>query len=72
MAQRDLKLSSCTLKSLLTRLLSLTGKELFYTYKQAPFTLKIDVLSYVLHYPGVGKVFNVMGSGAKGFKGELK
>lgn len=51
MAQKGLKLSSSTLKSLLTR-----------------FTMKIDVLSYVLDHPGVGKVFNLMGSGAKGFK----
>ena len=48
--------------------LSLTGNELFDAYKQATFTLKIDVLSYVLDYPGVGKVFNVLGSGDKGFK----
>ena len=52
------------LEVLVDEILSLTGKELFDAYKQAPFTLTVDVLSYVLDYPGVGKVFNVLGSGA--------
>lgn len=56
------------LEVLVDEILSLTVKELFDSYKQAPFTMKIDVLSYVLDHPGVGKVFNLMGSGAKGFK----
>lgn len=66
MAQKGLKLSY--LEALVVEILSLTVKELFDSYKQAPFTLKIDVLSNVLDHPGVGKVFNLMGSGAKGFK----
>lgn len=66
MAQKGLKLSY--LEALVVEILSLTVKELFDSYKQAPFNLKIDVLSNVLDHPGVGKVFNLMGSGAKRFK----
>lgn len=49
---------------LVDELLQLSGKQIFDAYKQAPFEFKVEVLSYILDYPGVGKVFNVLGSGA--------
>ena len=45
-------------------LLSLSNWPLYDAYQEAPFTLKADILYYTLDYPGIGKVFNRMGSGA--------
>ena len=45
-------------------LLQLSGKSVYDAYSKAPFLFKCEMLSYVLDYPGVGKVFNVLGSGA--------
>ena len=44
--------------------LTLKGQQLYDAYRRAPFTFKCSVLSYVLDYPGIGKVFHVSGSGA--------
>ena len=37
---------------------------LFNKYKNASFTFKCEILSYVLDYPGIGKVFNCCAPGA--------
>lgn len=44
-------------------LLSLSNKRLFDAYHNAPFYLKVQIFMYVIDYPGIGKVFNVVGSG---------
>lgn len=49
---------------LVDELLELSSKTVYDAYSKAPFQFKCEVLSYVLDYPGVGKVFNVLGSGA--------
>ena len=45
-------------------LLDLSGKTVYDAYKQEYFQLKANVLMHVLDYPGIGKLFNVSGSGA--------
>ena len=50
------------LSILVDELLTITNKEMFDAYQGAPFNLKVDILMYVLDYPGIGKVFNVMGA----------
>ena len=49
---------------LVDELLQLSGKQIYDAYKKAPFAFKCEVISYILDYPGIGKVFNVLGSGA--------
>ena len=49
---------------LVDELLELTNKKMFDTYQNAPFSLKVNVLMYVLDYPGISKVFNVKGVNA--------
>lgn len=36
---------------------------MFDTYHNAPFQLKVTLFMFVLDYPGIGKVLDVMGSG---------
>ena len=43
-------------------LLEISNQKLFDSYKNAPFNLKVDILFYVLDYPGISKVFSTMGS----------
>ena len=38
-------------------------KQIYDAYKKPPFPFKCEVISYILDYPGIGKVFNVLGSG---------
>lgn len=45
-------------------LLALSNQSLYDAYQQAPFALKVNILLYTLDYPGIGKVFHTMGSGA--------
>ena len=52
------------LSILVDEMLELTNKKIFDAYQQATFTLKIDILLYVLDYPGISKVFNTKGSNA--------
>lgn len=52
------------LEILVDEILTITNKQVFDAYHQAPFTMKVDVLLYVLDYPAIGKVFNVMGANA--------
>ena len=42
---------------------------LFDSYQGAPFQLKVEILLYVLDYPGLGKILNMSGSGS--YKGCL-
>ena len=49
---------------LVDELLSISNKEVFDAYQGAPFKLKAEILMYVLDYPGLSKVFNVLGANA--------
>jgi len=65
MDQGNLKLLSHILTCLLMSCYScLINLFMIHTVIKAPFLFKCEMLSYVLYYPGVGKVFNVPGSGA--------
>lgn len=48
---------------LVDELLELSGSVLYDAYQQAPFQVKAEVLLYILDYPGICKVFSVVGSG---------
>lgn len=52
------------LEILVDELLGLSNKTMFDAYRNAPFQLKVQLFMFVLDYPGIGKVFHVMGSGA--------
>lgn len=52
------------LEVLVDEILSLSNQVIFDAYHEAPFKLKVEVLLYVLDYPGVCKVFNTLGSGS--------
>lgn len=45
-------------------LLELSNAKLFDAYQGAPFQLKVELLLYILDYPGINEVFGVSGSGA--------
>ncbi len=57
------------LEVLVDELMSLSSTKMYDAYKQAPFDLKVEVLFYILDYPGIGKVFNIHGAGS--YKGCL-
>ena len=57
------------LEVLVDKMLSLSNAKIYDAYKQANFDLKIEVLIYILDYPGVGKLFNIHGAGS--YKGCL-
>lgn len=42
---------------LVDELLAISNKEVYDAYQGAPFTLKAEILMYVLDYPGLGKGF---------------
>ena len=44
--------------------LKLSSVDLYDAYKAEPFKLKMEILLYVLDYPGMGKVLKMCGSGA--------
>ena len=52
------------LELIVDELLSLADITLFDAYKGAPFKVKVELMLYILDYPGVCKIFNVSGSGA--------
>ena len=52
------------LEIVVDEILSLSSRSMYDAYREAPFSLKVDILYYTLDYPGIGKVFNTMGSGA--------
>jgi len=45
-------------------MVQLSNKTLYDAYQHAPFQLKLELLLYVLDYPGLGKVLKMSGSGA--------
>ena len=50
---------------LVDELLEITGSTVFDAYRNAPFTLKVELLLYILDYPGIlCKLFGIVGSGA--------
>lgn len=49
---------------LVNELLSLANATIYDAYLKSSFQMKFHVLSYVLDYPGMGKLFRTMGSGA--------
>ena len=55
---------SSYLELIVDELLSLADISLFDAYKGAPFKVKVELMLYILDYPGVCKIFNVSGSGA--------
>ena len=52
---------------LVDELLELCDSTIFDAYSNAPFQCKVEILLYVLDYPGIGKVMSVVGSG--GYQG---
>ena len=52
------------LEVLVDELIHLTGCKLYDAYQRAPFTLKVEVLIYILDYQGLGKVFSLTGTGS--------
>ena len=52
------------LKIVVDEFLTITNKDVFDAYSGATFQLKAAVLLHVLDYPGIGKLFHTMGSGA--------
>jgi len=52
------------LSILVDELLAITNKKVLDAYQDAPFTLKVNVLLYVLDYPGISKVFKIKGANA--------
>ena len=49
---------------LVDELLEITGSTVFDAYRNAPFTLKVELLLYILDYPYICKLFGMVGSGA--------
>ena len=49
---------------LVDELLEITGSTVFDAYRNAPFTLKVVLLLCILDYPGICKLFGIVGSGA--------
>ena len=52
------------LEVLIDEMLQLSGSTLFDSYQGASFQLKVEILLYILDYPGLGKTLNMSGSGA--------
>lgn len=52
---------------LVDEILELSSSTIFDAYKNAPFSCKVDILLYILDYPGISKVMSVVGSG--GYQG---
>ena len=52
---------------LVDELLDMCDTTVFDAYNSAPFQLKVEILLYILDYPGMGKVMSVVGSG--GYQG---
>lgn len=57
------------LEVLVDEMMHLSNATLYDAYKQANFNLKVEILLYILDYPGIGKVFNIHGAGS--YKGCL-
>ena len=50
------------LEVVVDELLALSGATFYDAYRKAPFNFKVRILSYVLDYPGLNKVFNCTGT----------
>ena len=51
------------LEILVDELIALSNATVFDAYQQTDFKLKVEIFLHILDYPGIGKVFNVTGSG---------
>ena len=49
---------------LVDELLLLSNAQMYDAYQKAPFSFKVNILTYVLDYPGIAKTFNLTGSGS--------
>ena len=49
---------------LVDELLEISASTIFDAYQNAPFTCKVELLLYILDYPGICKLFGIVGSGA--------
>ena len=49
---------------IIDELLLLSNASMFDAYQNAPFSLKVRILNYVLDYPGVSKLFSLTGTGS--------
>ena len=52
------------LELVVDELLYLSNQTMYNSYQQAPFKVKVNILIFILDYPGIGKVMNVTGSGS--------
>ena len=52
------------LEVVVNELLALSGCRFYDAYRKAPFQLKVQLLNFVLDYPGLNKVFNTTGANA--------
>lgn len=52
------------LEVVVDELLTLSGSQFYDAFRKAPFTFKVQVLNYVLDYPGLNKVFSAVGANA--------
>ena len=52
------------LEVVVDELLTLSGSNFYDAFRKAPFTFKVQVLNYVLDYPGLNKVFSAVGANA--------
>ena len=52
------------LEVVVDEILELSGKQIYDAYQDCMFDLQIQILLYVLDYPGLGKVLKLSGSGA--------
>ena len=49
---------------LVDELLELNQAQVYDAFRKEMFDLRVNILSHVLDYPGIGKLFHTMGSGA--------
>jgi len=49
---------------LVDEMLEISASTIFDAYQNAPFTCKVELLLYILDYPGICKLFGIVGSGA--------
>lgn len=52
------------LELVVDKLLTLSGSHFYDAFRKAPFMFKVQILNYVLDYPGLNKVFSAIGANA--------
>ena len=52
------------LEVLVDETLSLSSCKIYDAYRKAPFQVKVDIMIYILHYQGLGKLFCLTGTGS--------